>query len=114
MKTRELTEMLRKTADYLDSLEEFKMGSSITFTSENKTKSLTVFSHFYDKENFVAAVKAVGNATKYYDDSTSYPELHVTAKAFPLEFSISRDKVCKKIVTYDCEPLFSEEEVETL
>ena len=114
MKTRELATMLRKTADYLDSLEEFKTGTSITFLEDYSTKKTRVYGSFYDKDEFVAAVKAIGNATKRYDDSSTYPELHVTAKAFPIEFNISRDKVCKKIVTYDCEPLFSEEEVEAL
>jgi hypothetical protein len=44
----------------------------------------------------------------------NYAELVVKATAAPFSVRISRDKVCKKIVSYDCEALFSAEEVEAL
>ena len=110
MKTREYAVELRKIADFLDSRPEFEIFLMILFT----------YSKFYahasydDKQVFVAAVKALGDSTKKYTGNTDYSKLEVTAKAYPLELSIPRDKVCKKIVTFDCEPLFSESEIEAL
>lgn len=102
--TRIYAENLRKLADYLDSIPEFE----VTYDS---SKSF----HFYSKEKFVTAVKAVGNATKRYTPVDNYPELVVSPTAFPkMDLRISRDSVCKKIVTYDCEPLFSAEELGSL
>lgn len=114
MKTRELASAFRKAAEYLDSIEEFDAESCVAFTQSCKTDIIYTSVGFWEKDKFVAAVKAVGNATKKYDENSDYPQLRVTPTAYPLELSISRDKVCKKTVVYDCEPLFSEDEVNAL
>ena len=112
MNTREVATAMRNTANYLDSLEEFDLESSLFFSGSDKSINASV--SYWDKDNFVNAVKAIGNSTKKYDTDTEYPRLRVIAKDFPFEVNISRDKVCKKIVTFDCDPLFSAEEVEAL
>lgn len=113
MNTRELATFLRSTADYLDSVPEFEAESVFQIVPNHTKKIPQAGLSFWDKDKFIEAVKALGNATKSYDTS-DYPYLRVTAVAFPFQVNISRDKVCKKIVTYDCGPLFSTEEVNSL
>lgn len=111
MSTRDVAKTLRETADYLDSIGEFDTEDTLFFSTKNKVLVPSV--SFYDKDRFVAAVKAMGNATKHYDEG-DYARLHVTATAFPLSVNISRDKVCRKVVKFECEPLFTGEELESL
>ena len=91
---------LRKVATYLESRPEFK------------TEQYAAFSYlsFYDKDLFVAAAKVIGNAKKEFTDS-SYAELVLTVVGAPLRLCIAQDRICKKTVTYDCLPLFSNEEL---
>ena len=70
-----------------------------------------MYLYFWSKEDFTAAAKALGTAKKVV---TSSDDFQLIAEGAPVTLSISRDKVCKKIVTYDCEPLFTPEEVEAL
>ena len=112
MNTRELAEALRDIATYLDTISPFD-AESYAIVSEKKKGIIGVSIGYCSKEKFVDAVKAVGSATKEYTEG-EYSQLQVTAKAFPLTVSISRDKVCKRVVKFECEPLFSNEELETL
>jgi hypothetical protein len=114
MDTKELSATLRSLADFLDSRPVFELesGMSILTSYTEKTTSYGYIS-FYDRDTFVAAVKAIGSATKHYTDG-DYPKLEVVVDAFPLKLSIARDKVCRKVVTFECDPLFSEEEVRNL
>lgn len=102
MNTREYAVELRKVADFLDSRPEFELE-----VYEDGSK---VF-NFYDKKLFVDAAKALGNATKSY---TSYDDFCLTSKSANVVLSIARDKVCKKVVTFECEALFSPEEESAL
>ena len=102
MNTREYAIEIRKVADFLDSRQAFELPSYM--------QGQTLIS-YWDKEPFVNAAKALGDAAKEY---TVYNDLHLTSKHAKVILSIARDKVCKKTVTYDCEALFSPEEVEAL
>ena len=113
MKTRELAVELRKFADYLDSRPEFNNGTLIFFPKTTYGEQYMHMS-YDDKPQFVEAVKALGNSTKKYTGDSDYAELKVRAKDYPLEITISRDKVCRKVVKFECDPLFSEEEFEAL
>ena len=113
MKTRELAVELRIFADYLDSRPEFNNGTLIFFPKTTYGKQFMSLS-YDDKSQFVEAVKALGNSTKKYTGDSDYAELKVRAKDYPLEITISRDKVCRKVVKFECDPLFSEEEFEAL
>src|SRR5580698_7221622 len=104
--TRELATELRMYADFLDSKPEFN-----TTCGANLYSDMSI--GFYDKEEFVAAAKALGNAKKSYTDG-EYAQFSLTSTEAPVRISISRDKVCTKKVIFECEPLFSPEEVETL
>ena len=112
MNTQELVNIFRSFADFLESRPDFDIEGCVSVIVGYK-ESPHVYINFYDRDKFVAAVKAIGNATKKYTDG-DYPKLEVTAEAFPIVLCISRDKVCTKKVTYDCEPLFSEEEANAL
>jgi hypothetical protein len=113
MKTRELAVELRIFADYLDSRPEFNNGTLIFFPKTTYGEQYMHMS-YDDKPQFVEAVKALGNSTKKYTGDSDYAKLEVQAKDYPLKINISRDKVCRKVVKFECDPLFSEEEFEAL
>jgi hypothetical protein len=111
MKTKqELVHQLRAAANALElGAEDFQVESGYVIVNENHV-SLS----FYSKAEFVTAVKAIGNVTKKYTEG-DYAELVVESTTVPtIQLRISRDKVCTKKVVYDCEALFSAEEVESL
>ena len=100
--TREAAKKLREIADFLD--------SRPTFVLEHFNPGLF---YFYDKAQFVAAAKAIGDATKITEEG-EYADFRLTSKHAPITLSIARDKVCRKTVKYECEPLFTSEEMESL
>ena len=100
--TREAAKKLREIADFLD--------SRPTFSLEYFNPG---FFSFYDKAQFVAAAKAIGDATKSANKG-EYADFSLTSKRVPITLSIARDKVCRKTVKYECEPLFTSEEMESL
>jgi hypothetical protein len=102
MNTREYAVELRKAADFLDTRPAFEL--------ESYEKGTTRFT-FWDKALFVAAAKALGNAKKEY---TPYDDLRLTSTQAKVVLSIARDKVCRKIVTFECDPLFTPEEEKEL
>jgi len=104
MKTREYAEGLRKIADFLDSRPEFSLPKY--------SKAWQLFT-YYDKEEFTNAAKALGDAKKTFT-SEPYAEFRLESKTGLITLGISRDRVCKKTITYECEPLFSEEEIEKI
>ena len=101
--TREAAKKLREIADFLDSRPTFGLGEYFN----------PGFFSFYDKAQFVAAAKAIGDATKSANKG-EYADFSLTSKRVPITLSIARDKVCRKIVKYECEPLFTSEEMESL
>jgi hypothetical protein len=107
--SRELARRFRQLADFLESRETFKTENGVYLSVYDGQLGI----NFDSKDAFVAAVKAIGNATKKYT-AGDYPKLVVSADYAPIELSITRDKVCKKTITYDCEPLFSADEVAEL
>ncbi len=113
MRTRELAVELRNFADYLDSRPEFKNETLIFFPKTTYGEQYMHMS-YDDKPQFVEAVKALGSSTKKYTGDSDYAKLEVQAKDYPLTITIPRDKVCRKVVKFECDPLFSEEEVENL
>lgn len=101
--SRTYAQQLQRIAAFLESKPEFELD----FTHGHLLS-------FYTKDNFVAAVKAIGSSTKKYGEG-EYANLEITPVAFPeLKLSIQRSSVCRKVVKFECEPLFSEEEVEAL
>ena len=101
--TREAAKKLREIADFLD--------SRPTFSLEYFNPG---FFSFYDKAQFVAAAKAIGDATKSTEEGVAYADFRLTSKHAPITLVIPRDKVCRKTVKYECEPLFASEEMESL
>ena len=102
--TREAAKKLREIADFLDSRPTFGLGYYF---------EPGLFS-FYDKAQFVAAAKAIGDATKSTEEGVAYADFRLTSKHAPITLVIPRDKVCHKTVKYECEPLFTSEEMESL
>jgi hypothetical protein len=112
----QLAQYLRSIADFLESKQKFDMEYGL-HVSPNICEDIPANANlsFYEKENFVKAARALGNSKKEYTDG-DYGRLRLlfTESTFPFSIEIPRDKVCTKKVTYDCEPLFSEEEVAAL
>lgn len=100
--TREAAKKLREIADFLD--------SRPTFSLEYFNPG---FFSFYDKAQFVAAAKAIGDATKITGEG-EYANFKLKSKHAPITLVIPRDRVCHKTVKYECEPLFTSEEMESL
>ena len=111
MKTRELATQLRDVVRFLESRPEFELDGSTCTTTYGGKFQTSMF--FYNKENFVEASKCFGNAVKSVSEG-EYARFLLTSTAAPVALSISRDAVCTKKVLYDCEPLFTPEEVEAL
>lgn len=110
MNSRELAKHFRQVADFLDERGDFNGAEhAMTVSNDSPVTSIT----FYDKEKFVAAAKVVGNSTKEVGQG-EYASFYLHVNEAPLKLSISRDKVCRKKVTFECEPLFSSEELESL
>ncbi len=72
--------------------------------------TLGISIHFWDKTTLVTALRKLGG--KWQKTISSGGEYYeITREDLPLlKFVIARDKVCKKVVTWDCEPLLSPEE----
>ena len=100
--TREAAKKLREIADFLDSRPTF----SLDYFNPG-------YFSFYDKAQFVAAAKAIGDATKITEEG-EYATFKLKSKHAPITLVIPRDKVCHKTVKYECEPLFTSEEMESL
>lgn len=66
-----------------------------------------------DKEELLQCIRALGGV---WDKSLSYggDDIHLTSRELPIMLSIPRDKVCRKKVTYDCEPMFSPDDEKEL
>ena len=107
--SREMAQRLRNVAEFLEDHDNFKLESGAYLSGYDGKFSI----HFDSKEAFVNAVKAVGEGVKEYT-SEPYSKLNYSAAWAPIELSIPRDKVCRKIVKFECDPLFTAEEVEAL
>jgi hypothetical protein len=101
MTSHEYAERLRKISDFL------LTRPSVEFGHGDKEVL-----YFYGKEEFVAAVKAMGSGKKYF--SNDY--FNFLCEAVPLELYANRSTVCRKVrdAEYECDPLFTNEEVEAL
>lgn len=111
MKSKEYTEHLRTVAAALDAREEFEFDFATIFNHDAKGINTTL--NFDDKAQFVSAAKTIGAADKEYGEG-EYANFQLVSKTLPLKLSISRDKVCRKVVKFECEPLFSTEELAAL
>lgn len=73
--------------------------------AEISQPTLTMF--VYSKAEAIATIKAIGGKfTKHVGITPDYMEFR-SARIPGVTISINRDSVCRKIVTYDCEPLLS-------
>lgn len=85
----DLVQALRDAADYLE-----------THPDIPKMTIAWLNAHAWNKEEMLAAARAMGSAKKEFKDDT----VRLVHKLGPLEISveISRDRICKRIVTWDC------------
>lgn len=72
----------------------------------------TVVGYFYSKESLVKALRDIGGSwtKEIMDADKEYSRINMVHKTLPIILVISRDMVCRKILRYECEPMFSPEE----
>jgi hypothetical protein len=103
MTSLEYAAKLKRIANFLESRPEFALDYETG-----------PYIGFFSKDKFVAAAKALGDATKEFTEG-DYAQFKLKSKLEPdVVLSISRDSVCRKVVKFECEPLFSAEEVDAL
>lgn len=102
MRSHEYAQKLHEIATFLESKPEFETGATPRLS----------FYFWFDKENFLAAVRALGSGKKVFSGS----DFRYEVSAAPISAVISRDKVCRKVrdEEWECEPLLSPQEEETL
>lgn len=63
----------------------------------------------FDKDKLMEVIRVIGGKwTKIVLAADSqYASILFRSDRYPLTFTISRDKVCKRTITYDCEPIFA-------
>jgi hypothetical protein len=93
---------LRKLADIVEASEDSALSVHHTF-----------YVCAYEKEALLKNLRIFGG---FGDKSTSYggDDIWLTSRTLPLVLAIPRDKVCRKTVTYDCEPMFSPDDEKEL
>jgi hypothetical protein len=106
--SRDLSNNLRRLADWLDDRAEFPV--------ENSTASCPFIS-YYEKDDFLAAVRAIGTGEKGVGVMDNYLRFKSTTTPEGTHFAveINREKVCTLVTpaqpaVYDCEPLLSHAE----
>ncbi len=86
----DLIDGLRKAADFLESKPELpKFGQQV------------IRLWAWDKEQLHAAARQLGSFAKEFTDSYFNLKKPMT-DAIEIDVTISRDQICKKIVTWDC------------
>src|SRR5438046_2993487 len=102
MTSHEYAKRLHEIAEFLLDRPEFKTPSVIKH----------IYMWFYNKEEFLGAVKSLGSGIKTYKDN----ELEYLTKCGRVQLSIPRHLICRKIkeAEYECVPLLSQEEEATL
>jgi hypothetical protein len=104
---KEYIQKLRALADRLDELEPEK----------SKLEPNNISHAFWKKEDLVEAIRNIGGKwTKRLigREDAEYCMIQFASDRYPLHFTIMRDKVCTKKVTFECEPIFAPGEAESL
>lgn len=69
----------------------------------------SVHQYLFDKTTLASVIRLLGGkwTKNILCPDHEYASIQFTSDRYPLYLSISRDKVCKKTVSYDCEPIFA-------
>lgn len=95
----EVADKLEKLARRLREAEEIEMPTWYKFCTS--------------KEEVVKAIKAIGGKWLKRESSyanSEYATIDLDSQEFPITVSIHRDKVCRRTITWDCEPLLAPED----
>jgi len=118
MKTKiEYVQALRALADKLEGLEEKEALGFIGDMWYPIDRFPQITKTFLNRESLLAALRGLGGKwTKTFigKDMDQYSFFNLVSDRYPVTLSISRDRVCEKIVTYKCEPMFKPEEEKEL
>ena len=106
MNSHEFAKRLHEIADFLLSRPEFKTAGTPF-----------IFQSYYDKDEFLAAVKAVGSGKKSEENYTSHPDICFEPTGAPeITLRIAKNKLCVLVqpAVYDCVPFLSQAEEASL
>lgn len=106
MKSYNFADNLEKLAAFLRSKPEFETG----------TEKVYAFFSYYDKEQFLSAVKATGTGKKEFTDSQIYFYPAINGAAIHVRIEAPRNTVCRLVqeAVYDCEPFLAEKDEKEL
>jgi hypothetical protein len=107
MQSHEFAERLKKTAEFLLSKPDIRLGWRDGY------QPVAFVSFMSEKEAFISAARAMGAGDKRYDQ---YDLTFIPAGAPLLRFTVARNAVCRKVQEekWECEALLSNEEVEQI
>ena len=111
-----MKEYIQKLRAFADKLDELEQKKSQLLIGEPLTP-INISHPFWKKEDLVWAIRNIGGKwTKQLigREDADYCMIQFTSDRYPLVFSIMRDKVCTKKVTYDCKPIFAPGEDDAL
>lgn len=105
MKNIEYVKKLRALADKLEELGEVQ-----------GLEPANICIYQFNKETLASIIRALGgkwNKIVLCPDK-DYSAINFTSEKYPVVITISRDRVCKKTINYDCEPIFAPGEDDAL
>lgn len=101
MTNKEYADQLRAIADKYETSE-----------NENAPRSETFYLFLYTKQQVMDSIRMFGGKwIKSFSGSDQHQEMILKHSTLPLRISVPRSLVCKRTITYDCEPLFSENDI---
>ena len=102
-KTKE--EVIKGLRDLVERLEEL---DKLPISGER----FNIVDYCYSKTEIQEKARIIGGKWKkeIIGPDKEYSQIHLIHQTIPITLTISRDLVCKKILTYECEPMFSPEE----
>lgn len=100
--------------EFADTLERL----AVKYRENESIRQVMLYAHVYEKDAVLSIVKGLGGKwTKTIsNDSSEYATVRFDSVEFaPMIVSIPRDKVCRRTIQWDCEPLLKpEDEAEIL
>jgi hypothetical protein len=108
MTSHELAAKAQEIVNFLLSKQNFKVDGGI-YISSSRQSTISL----YSKAIFTDAAKAIGNARKEVGEG-DYADFSLISTEAPLALTIARNIICRKVIKYECEPLFTADEISDL
>ena len=79
------------------------------YREDDTLPQVGVSEYFWDKENLVSAIRGFGGKwIKHDGGNDEFASIRLESVDYaPMVLSVSKSRVCRKVVSYECEPLLS-------